>query len=95
MEFSIQDREPERMNTMEGINFMGTKMLIEIDSFEKKFQENTRRVHDVLSAVDINSRLGVEKNLDTVYDEINELKKRVQNSIQLNEFNMTTNSRKK
>eukprot|EP00341_Mesodinium_pulex_P004101 CAMPEP_0116937634 /NCGR_PEP_ID=MMETSP0467-20121206/31619_1 /TAXON_ID=283647 /ORGANISM="Mesodinium pulex, Strain SPMC105" /LENGTH=80 /DNA_ID=CAMNT_0004619483 /DNA_START=1238 /DNA_END=1480 /DNA_ORIENTATION=+ len=80
---------------MEGINFMGTKMLIEIDSFEKKFQENTRRVHDVLSAVDINSRLGVEKNLDTVYDEINELKKRVQNSIQLNEFNMTTNSRKK
>lgn len=46
METQIKDKEPERITTMEGINFMGTKMLIEVDSFEKKFQGNVRQVSD-------------------------------------------------
>lgn len=46
LEYSLLNKEPERINTMEGINFMGTKMLIEIESFEKKVQENNRKVSD-------------------------------------------------
>jgi len=36
LEYSVRDKEPERQNTLEGINFMGTKMAIELDAFEKK-----------------------------------------------------------
>lgn len=84
LESTMRDKEPERMNTMEGINFMGTKMLIEIDSFDKKFKANYKNVQDTLSNVDINSRLAIEKSLDNTQEELNELKKRVDNSILLN-----------
>lgn len=93
MESSLKDKEPSRVNTMEGINFMGHKMLIEVDSFEKKFNDSMRHVHNVLGSVDINSRLEVEKNLDSVAEEINELKRRVENSIVLNEYNIKTSMR--
>lgn len=36
LESLLKDKEPERINTMEGIGFMGSKMVIEIDSFENK-----------------------------------------------------------
>lgn len=93
MEQVSLSREPERVNTMEGINFMGTKMLIEVDSFEKRYQEGVRQVANVLTNVDINSRLSVEKNLDQVGEEIQNLRKRVENSIVLNNFNMTSTKR--
>jgi len=93
MEQVSLSRAPERVNTMEGINFMGTKMLIEVDSFEKRYQEGVRQVANVLTNVDINSRLSVEKNLDQVGEEIQNLRKRVENSIVLNNFNMTSTKR--
>lgn len=69
---------------MEGIHFMGVKMGIEVDSFQERYQGYVRSINDTLSNVDINSRLSIEKNLDCIQEEINELKKRIDNSIQLN-----------
>jgi len=43
-----------------------------------------------LADVDISSRLNVEKQLDAIGDEIVELKRRVDNSIALNNYNMST-----
>ena len=86
----MKDKEPERKNTMEGIGFMGSKMLIELDSFENKFKTKYKQIADVLAQCDISSRLGIEKKLDEVADEIQELKKRTDNSITLNNFNLST-----
>lgn len=94
LENAVKDREPERLNTMEGINFMGQKMVIELDSFEKKFGAHVRQVSDMLCDVDINSRLNVEKSLDAIGEEIGELRKRVTNSLTLNNFNLSTSLRR-
>jgi len=89
----MKDNAPERINTMEGINFMGNKMVIEIDSFEKKFHNQVRKVTDALSHVDVNSRIAIEKSLDSAAEELTDLKKRVENSLLLNSYNMSTMSR--
>lgn len=94
LENSLRDKEPERINTMEGINFMGTKMLVEVEGFDKKVRNEFKQVEGLLGNTDINTRLGVEKHLDAVAEEISELKKNVENSIVLNNFNLTTSVRK-
>lgn len=49
LENALKDREPERMNTMEGIGFMGSKMLIELDTFENKYKAHVRSISDILA----------------------------------------------
>lgn len=93
LESVLKDKEPERVNTLEGIGFMGSKMMIEIDSFENKYKSHCRQITDVLAYCDINSRLGIEKKLDEIADEIAELKRRTDNSITMNNFNLTTSTK--
>jgi len=49
LEHVLKDKEPERINTMEGIGFMGSKMMIEIDSFENKYRGHCKQISDVLA----------------------------------------------
>lgn len=93
LESLLKDKEPERINTMEGIGFMGSKMVIEIDSFENKYKGHCKQISDILAYCDINSRLGIEKKLDEIQEEIQELKRRTDNSVTLNNFNLTTSTR--
>jgi len=50
-------------------------------------------ISEVLADVDIGSRLNVEKQLDAVGEEIVELKRRVDNSLALNNFNLTASKK--
>jgi len=82
--------EDEKISIMDGMNFMGNKLRIEIDTFEKKYMNNLRQVSNTLNNTDIETKLKIEKILDNVTDDLQDLKKRVDNAIQLNQFNKTS-----
>jgi len=82
--------EDEKISIMDGMNFMGNKLRIEIDTYEKKYMNNLRQVSNILNNTDIDTKLRIEKILDSVTDDLQDLKKRVDNAIQLNQFNKTS-----